>query len=274
VAEVVDAGDRAGVDPGRRVVVPWHPCCTKCPTCRRGLTAHCERVNRFASYGVPLGGHLGGLFDDLVYVPFSRALVPLPDGVPPEALASASDNLSDAYGAVARSLRDRPGASILVLGGTGSIGQWAAGWAVVLGAARVVYADRHSDGRRDAEAYGATVVADLSDLADGDPFDILIDASGNAARLAEALAHLGPAGHCHSVGIYFAERTGLPLGLMYMNAISFTTGRPSVLPLLPEVLAAVAGGRLDPAPIFSERFSYDQAPEALGELPRKALFTR
>jgi threonine dehydrogenase-like Zn-dependent dehydrogenase len=274
VAEVVEAGSHSGVEPGVSVVVPWHPCCTECPTCRRGLTAHCERVRRFAMYGLPLGGDLGGLFDDLVYVPFGRALVPLPNGVRAESVASASDNLTDAYGAVARSLHGRPGLSVLVLGGTGSIGQWAAGWAVALGADRVVYADDDAEGSRTAATYGAATIADLSELTSDEPFDVLIDASGHAKLLAEAIAHVGPGGHCHSVGIYFAERTGLPLGAMYMNAISFTTGRPSVAPLLPEVLRAVAEGRLDPAPVFSERLRYDQAPEALAEIPRKALFTR
>src|SRR3954465_10218686 len=114
VAEVVDAGGRSGVEPGVSVVVPWHPCCTECPTCRRGLTAHCERVRRFAMYGLPLGGDLGGLFDDLVHVQFARALVPFPGGVRVETLASASDNLTDAYSAVAHSLRDRPGGRVLV----------------------------------------------------------------------------------------------------------------------------------------------------------------
>jgi threonine dehydrogenase-like Zn-dependent dehydrogenase len=196
-----------------------------------------DRVDRFAMYGLPLGGDLGGLFDDLVHVQFARALVPLPGGVRVETLASASDNLTDAYGAVAHSLRDRPGGRVLVLGGTGSIGQWAAGWAVVLGAGGVVYVDRDGDGRRDAAAYGADAVSDLAELTDGEPFDVLIDASGRATQLAEALAHVAPGGHCHSVGIYFAERTGLPLGLMYMNAISFsaltTTRRPKRLPKSP-----------------------------------------
>ena len=59
-----------------------------------------------------------------------------------------------------------------------------------------------------------------------------------------------------------------------VDAISFTTGRSSVLPLLPQVLKAVADGHMDPGPVFSERLGCDQAPEALAEIPRKALFTR
>src|SRR3954471_10268410 len=42
VGEVVEGGGGGGGEAGVVVVVPWHPCCTECPTCRRGLTAHCE----------------------------------------------------------------------------------------------------------------------------------------------------------------------------------------------------------------------------------------
>jgi threonine dehydrogenase-like Zn-dependent dehydrogenase len=208
----------------------------------------CERVPRFAMYGVPLGGDFGGLFDDLVLVPFGAVLVPVPDGVAPD--------------------------SVAVLGGTGSIGQWAAGWAVVLGAARTVYVDRDEESRGVAEGYGATAVASLDELDHADAFDVLIDASAHAGRLTEAIGRLGAGGHCHSVGIYFGPTTGLPLGSVYMNGIGFSTGRPSVSPVLGEVLHAVAEGRFDPRPVFSDRLPFDDAAAALAELPRKAVFVR
>ena len=274
VAEVVDIGDGAGVIPGTTVVVPWHPCCTVCAACSQGRMADCERVPRFAMYGVPLGGDFGGLFDDLVLVPFGAALVPVPDGVAPASVASASDNLSDAYGGVSRALATRPHGSVLVLGGTGSIGQWAAGWAVMLGAARTVYVDRDEESRGVAEGYGATAVASLDELDRADAFDVLIDAGAHAGRLADAIGRLGAGGHCHSVGIYFEPTTGLPLGSMFMNGISFSTGRPSVSPVLGEVLHAVAEGRFDPSPVFSDRLPFDDAAAALAELPRKAVFVR
>jgi hypothetical protein len=40
------------------------------------------------------------------------------------------------------------------------------------------------------------------------------------------------------------------------------------------IASGSAAGRMDPGPVFSERLDYDQAPEALAEIPRKALFTR
>ena len=205
---------------------------------------------------------------------FGAALVPVPDGVEPASVASASDNLSDAYGGVSRALATRPQGSVLVLGGTGSIGQWAAGWAVMLGAARTVYVDRDEESRGVAQGYGATAVASHHELDRADAFDVLIDAGAHAGRLADGIGRLGAGGHCHSVGIYFEPTNGLPLGSMYMNGISFSTGRPSVSPVLGEVLHAVAEGRFDPTPVFSDRLPFDDAAAALAELPRKAVFVR
>ena len=67
------------------------------------------------------GGHWGGLFDDLVRVPYaSSALVPVPDSVSSEQAAAVGDNLTDAYLAVASIVGRRSGTSVLVLGGTPS----------------------------------------------------------------------------------------------------------------------------------------------------------
>jgi threonine dehydrogenase-like Zn-dependent dehydrogenase len=40
------------------------------------------------------------------------------------------------------------------------------------------------------------------------------------------------------------------------------------------VLLAVAEGRFDPSPVFSDRLPFDDAAAALAELPRKAVFVR
>ena len=60
----------------------------------------------------------------------------------------------------------------------------------------------------------------------------------------------------------------------WSTASSFSTGRPSVSPVLGEVLHAVAEGRFDPSPVFSDRLPFDDAATALAELPRKAVFVR
>src|SRR5688572_6918156 len=116
VAEVVEVGDGvARIRAGQVVVVPWHISCGGCPLCLRGLTASCEKVTPRAMYGTPIGGDWGGLFSDLVRVPYADSmLVPLPAGVAPASVASASDNLTDAWIAVSRQLAAHPGAEVLV----------------------------------------------------------------------------------------------------------------------------------------------------------------
>src|ERR1700680_3726748 len=103
VAEVVDVAETVThVSPGDLVVVPWHIACGRCARCRAGLYAHCESVPEMAMFGAPLGGTWGGLFSDLVKVPFADAmLVPLPAGLDPVAMASASDNWPLAWRLVA-----------------------------------------------------------------------------------------------------------------------------------------------------------------------------
>ena len=57
VGEVVDAGSKAGVTPGTRVVVPFQMSCGRCATCKRGHTNTCEAYPFRAAYGLkPMSG--------------------------------------------------------------------------------------------------------------------------------------------------------------------------------------------------------------------------
>jgi threonine dehydrogenase-like Zn-dependent dehydrogenase len=114
VAEIVDLGDAVqGLEVWQRVVVTWHIACGECARCRAGLTAHCEVVPYGAMFGLPVAGEWGGLFSDLVRIPFAESmLVPVPDGLDQRALASAGDNLALALECLAGHLQARPGASL------------------------------------------------------------------------------------------------------------------------------------------------------------------
>ena len=65
---------------------------------------------------------------DLLRVPHADAmLVAVPAGLDPVQIASASDNIPDAFRTVAPHLRAKPDASVLVVGGSArSIGLYAA----------------------------------------------------------------------------------------------------------------------------------------------------
>jgi threonine dehydrogenase-like Zn-dependent dehydrogenase len=268
VAEVVDVGDAAaaaGVTPGDTTVVPFQISCGDCARCKAGQTGMCETVPRHSMYGFgPFGGAWGGALSDLLRVPFAdHMLVPLPEGIDPVSVASASDNLPDAWRTVAPVVK--PGDKVLIAGGGGvSIALFAVAIAKALGASRVDYLDDDPGRLALAAELGAEPMPAPPDGPIG-PYEVTVDASANPERLATALRSTGPCGTCTSVGIYWQNDTPLPLLEMYDRAVTFTTGSPQARPAIPEVLELVAAGKLEPERITTRVVSFGEAPEALTE---------
>jgi alcohol dehydrogenase len=272
VAEVADVGDGVReVAVGDVVVVPWSLHCGTCRNCQRGLTASCLSVAPRAMYGTPLGGHFGGLFSDLVHVPFADAmLVKVPAGVAPETVASASDNLTDAWVAVSRSLAERPGARVLVVGGSGCIGYFAIELAIAAGASGVDYTD-HEGRLALARELGARVFTRADALPE--KYDVVVDASAHPEQLSRAMKALGPGGICASTGIYFFD-TPMPLLDMYAEDVTFRIGRCSVGPHIARVLGLVAEGKVHPERVHSDVLPWETMIETLLARKAKPILTR
>jgi len=278
VAEIVSLGDAVtGFNPGQRVVVPYHISCGQCERCRRGLTARCSTAPLRAMYGLGAlgGGEWGGALSDLVRVPFADGmLVPVPDGVEPDAIASVGDNLSDAWRTVAPYLEKWPGASVLVVGGGAwSIAIYAAAIACVLGAGRVDYVDTDVERLALAKSVGASPIEGPSPDRLG-PYPITVDASADRVGLACALRSVEPGGVCTSVGIYFAKRTPVPLLDMYDGDVMFKTGRANARAIIPKVLDLVSDGGLRPERITTRMAGWDDAAEALRDRSTKVVISR
>lgn len=275
VAEVVEVGGEVrSVEVGCRVIVPFQIACAGCRRCRAGLTGSCESVPRLSMYGFGAAGrNCGGALSDLVRVPFADGmLVPAPKEVALEALASASDNLPDAFRTVGPPLRENPGADVLVVGGIGSIPLYAAGMAHALGAGRVDYLDTDPDRLRIAEALGAHAIEGPPPKRAG-AYAITVDGSNDPAGLACALRSLEPNGVCTSLGIYFVE-TPVPLLDMYTRGVRFFTGRVNARAEIPHVLELVASGRFHPELVTSEVVPWHEAAEALARPTLKPVFVR
>ncbi|HEX8741796.1 MAG TPA: alcohol dehydrogenase catalytic domain-containing protein [Thermoleophilaceae bacterium] len=282
VGEVVEVGDAvAAVAPGDVVVVPFQISCGGCGPCRAGHTASCTSVPRGSAYGMrPLGGDWGGALADVLRVPFADAmLVPLPAGLDPAAVASVADNVPDGFRTVAGALAVEPEAEVLVVGGFArSVGLYAAASAVALGAPRVVYADTDEGRLALAAELGAEAVA-VPAGDDGTPawpkrlgrFPVTVDASGDHAGLHAAIRSTTADGSCTSVAIYFEPETPLPLLEMYTRGCTLHTSRVHARAVIPEVLALVADGRLEPQRVTSAVVGFDDAPEALADPPTKLV---
>ncbi len=268
VAEVVEVGDQAGsLQPGQLVSVPFQISCGECGPCRRGRSGNCASVPFMSTYGFgPAVEQWGGFLTDLVCVPYAEhMLVPLPAGLEPAAVASASDNISDAWRTVAPALAEEPGAPVLIVGGasSGSIGLYAAGLAVALGAESVLYVDVDAARRHTAERLGAQTLAEIPKRLG--PFPITVDACADPDGLALALRSTAPDGICTSTAIYFGEQPSLPLLEMYTKGITFKTGRANAREAMPHVLELAASGAVHPELVTTGVVAWSDAPAALLE---------
>ncbi|MBL1076516.1 alcohol dehydrogenase catalytic domain-containing protein [Nocardia sp. 2] len=278
VAEVVAVGEAVRtIAVGDRVVVPFQISCGTCPACLRGRTGNCTAHPFMSTYGLgPMGGlDWGGLWADLALIPHADAmLVPVPEGVDPVAVASASDNIPDGYRAVAPQLAADPGAEVLVLGGAAapSIGLYAAGLAVALDSARVVYLDTDPERLSIAAKFGAEAIEGPADARVG-RFPITVEAAGGRRALVAAVHATAVDGWCTSVSVQ-TQDVPLPVFEMYSRCCTFHTGRAHVRPAIPAVLALVAAGRFDPALVTTRTVGFADSVDALLEGPLKLVAVR
>lgn len=278
IAEVVEVGDDVALRPGDRVVVPFQLSCGRCGTCRRGLTNACEVYPFGSAYGLaPTSGRdFGGALSERLRVPFAdHMLLPLPVGLDPVTAASASDNIADGWRAVGPWLRERPGATVLVIGGLAqSVGLYAAGCAVALGAGRVLYLDDHAERRRIAGQLGATTEA--LGLGEGrqpvEPFDIVVEAAGDEAALGFAVRSTAANGMLTSVAIHLGATTAVPLTRAYYKGLTFHTGRVHSRAVLPDVLTCLEGGALHPEHVTHRTVPFADAIDALPDPGPKVVF--
>jgi alcohol dehydrogenase len=278
VAEVVDAGPAAGVVPGQRVIVPFQLSCGDCPSCRRGFTGSCEAYPPLAAFGLAGAPRtdFGGALASRMRVPLAdHMLVPLPDGLDPVSVASATDNIADGWRAVGPQLAERPGATVLVVGGLAqSVGLYAAGCAVAAGAGRVLYLD-DDPGRRDRAARLGAETAPLA-LAEGrrptELFEIVVEAAGTGEALAFAIRSAARNAILTSVSIHLAPATPLPLTEAYYRGLTLVTARADSRAHLPAVVSCLACGHLHPEHVTHRVAGFADAADAMADPGPKLVF--
>lgn len=290
VAEVVACGEAVkDFRRGDKVIVPWAVSCGSCFHCKSGLTSKCTDAGGtlLSAYGFGSAmGPWGGMVSDLVRVPFAdHMLVPVPQGLDPISLASASDNIPDGWRTVAPYLRKRPGAPVLIAGGAAeSIGLYAAAIAVTLGASKVDYADYLLPRLDIAESLGANPIQmpkkqrtawyrKHAPRRNGE-YPITVDASANPDGLRYAIRSLAAGGTCTSVGYYFQRGVSLPLMQMYVNSSTLHTGISNARADIPDLLELIKTESFQPAKITTVLSDWEDAPDAFLERTTKVVVHR
>jgi alcohol dehydrogenase len=281
---VEEVGDKVRKHrPGDRVIIPWKIACGGCRACKGAFTAQCQSVPPDDAYGWgPTAPQWGGFLSDAVVVPWADfMLTPLPSAADPTLVCGVADNISDGWRTIGPHIGARPQAKVLVIGQEppGSIGLYAAGFAMALGAREVVYAD-HDPGRLQiAERLGAQPHRlqpgnGLAGLADD--FDITVDSAWNPQLLTELLGKTGRAGVCTSVAglLYRGEQIRIPAFQMYMRSVSYHAGWVHTHSVLRQPLDLICSGRFDPSPVITASVGWADAADALCEPFTKVIIHR
>ncbi|MBX7059337.1 MAG: alcohol dehydrogenase catalytic domain-containing protein [Leptospirales bacterium] len=268
-AEITElADDVQGFQIGQRVIVPFQISCGSCPRCRRHSSQNCSSVDFTSAYGLGrISRQWGGAFQESIRVPFATAmLVAMPEGIDPGAIASISDNISDAWRTVAPFLQaDRDQSTLVLAGGAHSIALYAVQIAAALGSPHITYVDSSEERRRHAERLGAVAITMEEFQGTHPQADIVVEATGNAERFPEAVRAVAPGGSLTPVSIFFQNDLPLPYLEMYNKSVQLNIGRVSSREIIPQALALIEKGALQPQEVTTRRVSWKQAADALLE---------
>jgi len=272
---VVDAvgAEVRSVKPGDRVIVPFVFSDGTCEFCAKGLQTSCL-------HGMAWGANRAdGGQGEAARVPYADGtVVRIDDGIAEDpAKLSAAVLLSDVlptgyHAAVCADVQ--PGRTVAVIG-DGAVGLCAVLAASFRGASRVIAVGHHADRLDIARSLGATDVVDsrdpevaarLLDMTDGGP-DCVLEAVGAQGGLDLATAVARPGGTIGYVGVPVGARID-PSRIFGQN-ITLRGGVCPARAYIPELLPAVAGGRLDASAVLDLRVPLDGVPDGYRAMDRR-----
>jgi 2-desacetyl-2-hydroxyethyl bacteriochlorophyllide A dehydrogenase len=258
---------------GDRVLGCFCSACGNCFFCRRGDFHKCDE-GRVFGHGKTLGALQGAQAEQVLVPHANLTLRRVPEGMPDDVALFAGDVMGTGFHAIDQSGL-RPGDTAAVLG-LGPVGLCAVQAAKAAGVARVIAIDSVPDRLALAESFGAQPVHlteqsprdEIKALTGGRGADVVVEAVGNPQALELAIRLTSKCGVVSVIGVY-AERCEVHMGLLWIKALRMETGHANVIGHLDKVLALMASGDLDPAPLVTHHMKLDEAPEAYGLYDRR-----
>lgn len=268
VIDALGAGLEGEYQVGQRVIVGAITPCGQCFYCLNGVSSQC---------GGPIGGWkfgntINGAWAEYLLVPDARAnLAPIPDGLTDEQVLLCPDIFSTGLSG-AESGHIRVGDAVAVFA-EGPIGLCATLGAKLMGASLIVGVDQNEDRLAIARRFGADVVLNPGDgdvvsrlraLTGGRGVDVAIEALGRQETFESALRSIRAGGTLSSLGVYsgklVAPYEAIYAGLADQKVV--TTLCPGGKERMRRLMAMIAHGRVDLAPLVTHRFALDDIAEA------------
>ncbi len=253
------------VKKGDRVIAPFAFSDGSCEYCHEGLFTSCI-------HGDFWGGKNEGGQAEAIRAPYADGtLVVLPPSVEgDDALLKAILPLTDVMGTghhAAVSAGVKAG-SVAAVVGDGAVGLCGVLAAKRLGAARIILLGRHDPRIAIARRFGATdvvpergaeAIARVQELTGGGA-ECVLECVGTKDSLDTAIGIARPGGRVGYVG---APHVAGPinLGRMFRHNIALHGGVAPVRAYIPELLADVIAGKIDPSPVLDKHVDLDGVPE-------------
>ena len=258
---------------GDFVIAPFVDSCGKCPQCLNGVTVACDHLTSWGSDD-EFGHYVEGAQGEAVRVPQAEGTLRRVEGVtdPDQALTASLLTLSDVMSTghhAAISAQVGPGRTVVVVG-DGAVGLCGVLAAKRLGAERIIAMSRHEDRQVLAREFGATdIVAERGDagvakvreLLGGVLADSVLECVGTKESMEQALASTRPGGNLGFVGVP-AGGAELPIGLLFSKNITVGGGMAPAHTYIPELLADVLAGKINPGKVFDVEMPLEDAADA------------
>jgi threonine dehydrogenase-like Zn-dependent dehydrogenase len=276
IVEEVGADVRT-VKPGDFVVTPFVASDGTCPNCLAGMAAAC--VNRIAIGSAGADGGQG----EYAKVPYADGTLVATPEVPDDSLVPSLLTLSDVMGTgwhAARSARVKAGDTVVVVG-DGAVGLCGVLAAARMGAERIVAMSRHEPRQKIASEFGAThVIAERGDeakaavleLTNGVGADAVLECVGTGQAMDTAFEVARPGATVGFVGS--PHGVELPIATMFDRNIGLAGGLAPTRAYLPELMADVLSGAINPGLVFDQELPLADVAEGYRSMhERRAIKT-
>ena len=282
--------------PGDFVTTCVSATCGHCPECQTGHTHLCDDRpgnpvdrplgTRITQAGKPIRalGNLGGFAEEMVV--HHRAVIKIPESVPPAAAALLGCAVLTGVGAVLNGIKVVPGSSVVVIG-CGGVGLNVVQGARLAGAVRIIAVDTNPAKLELARIFGATdtvlggpdCVAQVIEMTGGGA-DYAFEVIGLAATMRDAFAMLRKRGTAALIGVpKDGAELSLPIAPFLFKELHVTGSLMGSSPFqlfLPKLAQYYLDGRLLLDELVSEQIGLDQinagyARMAAGEVARSVI---
>lgn len=267
-----------GLKEGDRVLSSAITPCFHCVNCIRGYTSQCSEMLG----GWKFANIKDGVFAEYFHVNQAEAnLAKIPDGVPDEIAVYTTDMMSTGF-AGAENANIPIGGTVAVFA-QGPVGLMATVGAKLLGAGLVIAVETMAKRKELATHFGADKVVDfreidpveaIMELTEGEGVDSAIEAFGGQATFEMCVKGTRPGGTISNVGYHgdgdYVQIPRKEWGVGMSDKTIRTALCPGGKVRMGRLLRLLESGRVDPSPMTTHTFEFDQIERAFSMMQDKA----